>query len=172
MDNGSHSVTPFNKEFRDIMKWNELSDIKAAAICVIIVLNVILNSLVIAVIARYPQLREDRTTLFMFSLSVADLHAHQRRPVLREIAGNHRRSWFPSENTRVCDVVVWLQFDTQPVLADNLQSYRHLETFQSRATSHSKTLLHNHWNELDYWLPGCYGKLHSEPNVESRIMYL
>ncbi|KAK2193194.1 hypothetical protein NP493_14g07102 [Ridgeia piscesae] len=35
----------------------------------------IMNSLVIAVIARYPQLREDRTTLFMFSLSVSDLAA-------------------------------------------------------------------------------------------------
>ena len=34
-----------------------------------------MNSLVIAVIARYPQLREDRTTLFMFSLSVSDLAA-------------------------------------------------------------------------------------------------
>ena len=34
-----------------------------------------MNSLVIAVIARYPQLREDRTTLFMFSLSVSDLTA-------------------------------------------------------------------------------------------------
>ena len=38
-------------------------------------MNVIMNSLVIAVIARYPQLREDRTTLFMFSLSVSDLAA-------------------------------------------------------------------------------------------------
>ena len=75
MDNGSHSVIPFNKEFCDIIKWNELSDVKSAVICVIIVLNVILNSLVIAVIIRYPQLREDRTTLFMFSLSVSDLAA-------------------------------------------------------------------------------------------------
>ena len=61
MDNGSQSVTP--------LKWNELSDVKSAVICVIIVLNVILNSLVIAVIIRYPQLREDRTILFMFSLA-------------------------------------------------------------------------------------------------------
>ena len=65
MNNGSQSVSP--------LKWNELSDVKSAVICVIIVLNVILNSLVIAVIIRYPQLREDRTTLFMFSLSVSDL---------------------------------------------------------------------------------------------------
>ena len=57
------------------------------------------------------------------------------------------------------------------MLTDNLQSDRHLETFQSRATSHSKTLLHSHWNELDYWLPTCYGKLHSEPKVEFSITF-
>ena len=58
-----------------MMKTNEYSYIKTAVICVIIILNMIMNSLVIAVIARYPQLREDRTTLFMFSLSVSDLAA-------------------------------------------------------------------------------------------------
>ena len=58
-----------------MMNINEYSYIKTTVICVIIILNVIMNSLVIAVIARYPQLREDRTTLFMFSLSVSDLAA-------------------------------------------------------------------------------------------------
>ena len=48
-------------------------DIKPLMISVVIALNVILNSLVIAVIARYPQLREDRTNLFMFSLTLSDL---------------------------------------------------------------------------------------------------
>jgi len=48
-------------------------DIKPLMISVVIVLNVILNSLVIAVIARYPQLREDRTNLFMFSLTLSDM---------------------------------------------------------------------------------------------------
>ena len=50
-------------------------DIKPAVISAIFVFNVITNSLVIAVIARYPQLRDDYTTLFMFSLSVSDLAA-------------------------------------------------------------------------------------------------
>ena len=58
-----------------MMTVNEYSDIKTPVICVLIILNVIMNSLVIAVIARFPQLREDRTTLFMFSLSVSDLAA-------------------------------------------------------------------------------------------------
>ena len=74
--------------------------VKVAVICVIIILNVIMNSLVIAVIARYPQLREDRTSLFMFSLSVSDLAAgctfmpisavlcYGARPGVAEIVGH------------------------------------------------------------------------------------
>ena len=50
------------------------SDIlKPAIISTIIITNIVLNSTVIAVILRYPQLREDRTTLFMFSLTLSDL---------------------------------------------------------------------------------------------------
>ena len=104
MDNGTNSTIPFNMEIRDMINKNEYayiktvvicviiilnvvlnsllnvnskeySDVKVAVVCVIITLNVIMNSLVIAVIARYPQLREDRTTLFMFSLSMSDLAA-------------------------------------------------------------------------------------------------
>ena len=58
-----------------MMNINEYSYIKTTVICVIIILNVIMNSLVIVVIARYPKLRDDRATLFMFSLSVSDLAA-------------------------------------------------------------------------------------------------
>ena len=75
MGNTSHSTIPFNKEVSDMVKRNNLSDVRSAVICVIIILNVIMNSLVIAVISRYPQLREDRPTIFMFSLSVSDLAA-------------------------------------------------------------------------------------------------
>ena len=52
---------------------DEISDFKAPAISALIIMNMVVNALVIAVIARYPELREDRTTLFMFSLSVSDL---------------------------------------------------------------------------------------------------
>ena len=38
-----------------------------------IVKNIILNVLLNAVITKYPQLREDRTTLFIFSLTLSDL---------------------------------------------------------------------------------------------------
>ena len=75
MDNDTNSTISLDKELRDMMNTNEYTYIKTAVIGVIITLNVIMNSLVIAVIARYPQLREDRTTLFMFSLSVSDLAA-------------------------------------------------------------------------------------------------
>ena len=53
----------------------ETTDVKTTVISTVIAMNVIANSLVIAVIARYPQLRQDRTTLFMLSLSLADLAA-------------------------------------------------------------------------------------------------
>ena len=55
------------------MDTRELDNVRPSVIATTIVMNVILNSLAIAVIARYPQLREDRTTLFMFSLSLSDL---------------------------------------------------------------------------------------------------
>ena len=51
----------------------EFSDVKPVIISAVIVLNIIMNCLVIAVIARYPALREDRTTLFICSLCVSDL---------------------------------------------------------------------------------------------------
>ena len=49
------------------------NDVKTAIISAVSIMNVITNSLVIAVIARNSELREDRTALFMFSLSVSDL---------------------------------------------------------------------------------------------------
>ena len=75
MDNGTNSTIPINTESRGVMNTKGYPGVKATVICVIITLNVIMNSLVIAVIACYPQLREDRTILFMFSLSVSDLAA-------------------------------------------------------------------------------------------------
>ncbi|KAK2192032.1 hypothetical protein NP493_40g04007 [Ridgeia piscesae] len=55
------------------MELSEYDNIKSTVITSVIVLNITLNGLAIAVIARYPQLREDRTTLFMFSLAMSDL---------------------------------------------------------------------------------------------------
>ena len=55
------------------MDANEFNDAKPVIISVIIALNIVMNSLVIAIIAKYPALRQDCTTLFMCSLSVSDL---------------------------------------------------------------------------------------------------
>jgi len=57
------------------MDPNQVQSIKSVVICTVIVLNITLNSIAIAVIARYPQLREDRTALFVFSLLLSDLLA-------------------------------------------------------------------------------------------------
>ena len=46
---------------------------KTVIISAVVVLNVAMNSTVVAVIARYSQLRDNPTHLFMFSLSCADL---------------------------------------------------------------------------------------------------
>ena len=51
----------------------DYDDFRPAVIGVMIVLNIVLNGLALAVIVRYPQLREDRTTLFIFSLTLSDL---------------------------------------------------------------------------------------------------
>ena len=59
----------------NIMDRNQVHAIKSVVVCTVIVLNITLNSIAIAVIARYPQLREDRTALFVFSLLLSDLLA-------------------------------------------------------------------------------------------------
>ena len=54
----------------DVSKFDEF---KPVVISAIIVMNITLNVLTIAVICRYPQLREDRTSFFVFSLALSDL---------------------------------------------------------------------------------------------------
>ena len=53
----------------------EDGDIKPIVISAIIIANIVINSLVIALMLKYPELREDRVALFMFSLSVSGLAA-------------------------------------------------------------------------------------------------
>ena len=46
---------------------------KTSFIGLVTAANVVVNTLVIIVIVKYPQLREDRSTLFIFSLTISDL---------------------------------------------------------------------------------------------------
>ena len=55
------------------MNQTVFDDFKPVIISAVIVMNITLNGLVLAVIAKYPKLREDRTTLFIFSLTLSDL---------------------------------------------------------------------------------------------------
>ena len=55
------------------MDGSDFNDVKPALIAAVITMNIALNSVVIVVIAKYPQLREDRTALFIFSLTLSDL---------------------------------------------------------------------------------------------------
>ena len=51
----------------------DFDDIKPVIISVMIMFNITLNIIVIAIIVKYPQIREDRTTLFVLSLTFSDL---------------------------------------------------------------------------------------------------
>ena len=51
----------------------DYNDVKAVVISAVVVLNIIMNGLVIALVARYPALRQDRMALFIFSLCLSDL---------------------------------------------------------------------------------------------------
>ena len=55
------------------MTLTDFDTLKPIIISAVMITNIALNSIAIAVIAKYPQLREDRTTLFMLSLSLSDL---------------------------------------------------------------------------------------------------
>ena len=52
---------------------NTASSVQVSCLSLCAVANIVLNSLVMIVIARTPTLREDRTTLFVFSLAASDL---------------------------------------------------------------------------------------------------
>ena len=55
------------------MDTDDFDDIKPVVISAVCILNITLNLFLIAVISRYPQLREDRTMLFILSLTLSDL---------------------------------------------------------------------------------------------------
>ena len=55
------------------MDFEFSSAVKTSVIITVAAFNIVTNVLVIAVIARYPQLRVDRSTLFIFSLTISDL---------------------------------------------------------------------------------------------------
>ena len=51
----------------------DVNSVKVTVVSLSAAANIVLNSLVIAVIVKTPKLREDRTTLFVFSLAVSGL---------------------------------------------------------------------------------------------------
>ena len=55
------------------MDHTEFDNIRPLVISFVILLNIVLNFLVVAVIVKNPQLREDTTNIFILSLAVSDL---------------------------------------------------------------------------------------------------
>ena len=55
------------------MDQTDFDNIRPLVISAVITLNIILNVIVIAVIVKHPQLREDTTTIFILSLTLSDL---------------------------------------------------------------------------------------------------
>ena len=70
---GNSQCEADNCQHSSAMDSRDVHVIKTLVISAVIIVNMILNSLVIAVIARNPQLRDDRTALFVFSLALSDL---------------------------------------------------------------------------------------------------
>ena len=64
------------------MDNSSFDDLRSAIISVVIVLNITVNVIVIAVLLRYPQLREDNTNIFILSVTLSDLaHGCTAMPV-------------------------------------------------------------------------------------------
>jgi hypothetical protein len=57
------------------MYGNDLGVVKPVVISCVIVLNIVMNSILIALLVKFAELREDCTAWFMLSLSVSDLAA-------------------------------------------------------------------------------------------------
>ena len=68
-----HVVVKNNHFYGNEMNQTIFDDFKPLVISAVIVMNITLNGLVLAVITKYPQLREDRTSPFIFSLTLSDL---------------------------------------------------------------------------------------------------
>ena len=68
----------------------DFDDIKPVIISAVIMLNITLNIIVIALIVKYPQLRENRATLFMYN------DAHQCRRVFEGTAKCSQHASIPS----------------------------------------------------------------------------
>ena len=69
------------------------TEIKLATIGTLMTLDPVTSSIVIAVLTRYPQLREDRTNLFMLSLMVSDIsYGLTVMPISAMMCSNARES--------------------------------------------------------------------------------
>ena len=104
------------------MEQTDFDDIKTVVISAVIVLNITLSVLVIAVIVRHPQLREDATTLFMLSLTLSDLYgdAHQRRLVLQRDTECTYNDALPSIDSTVMVGLAQPHLHAQSVLGDRV----------------------------------------------------
>ena len=99
----------------DIYDYN---DVKVVVISAVVVLNITMNGLVIALLARYPALRQDRTALFVFSLCLSDLACGcTALPISAAVCSQATPSvrlnppWFLPEIQMFC--IWWFGFNSQ-----------------------------------------------------------
>ncbi len=102
---------------------------------------VVVNTLVIIVIVKYPQLRDDRSTLFIFSLTISDLaNGITAMPMSAYLCYNETvNGWFILKThrffIRVCD-----DWTAQPELGDLDEDGCHLASVPLRTVAVQKAM--------------------------------
>ena len=129
----------------------EYSEVKTGVIGAIIVWNIVTNCLLIAVLLKYTELREDRTALFVISLSLADLGIGLCLPTSAALCHLVRATHdtTPSKGKHHFDLVFWLYLATQPGLGGLVQDGIGTEASKVRTVDLKKSLLRNHCLYLD-----------------------
>ena len=122
-------------------------DIRTVALSLLIITNITLSVLLIVVFTRYPQLREDRTAVCMFSMALSDLaNGFTTMPIsatlCSRVTPNVRSmtDYLPQIHAAFS---AWfnVKLNAQSMLDDGLQDGRHYETAPVRAIAHSMALL-------------------------------
>jgi len=116
------------------MDANDFDDIKTVTISVVIITSITLNFIVIAVIVKYAELREDRTIRLRFPISPTDVRrCTSAAPFVPD--------WRRKHVTRFISFPRLLRsssHNVQSVSGDGVQDDRYNESAQIRTNTHSK----------------------------------
>ena len=120
-------------------------------------INITLKGVIVAVIVRYPELREPR---FLFSrsrflISPMYIDSHQCCFVFENIAECSQHASIPSQDSRSMLALVRLQINVQSDLGDCVQDGRRYDTFPLCTNTQMESLLFHHRRNLVVWSDVC-----------------